>query len=439
MSPPALSRELRPTPIRPVAQKLASIAPSRATRPTPSTLVCFAHLRWNFVYQRPQHLLVQLARTWRIVFVEEPVADDANPPSIEHHPVGNGITVLVPRLPGAACRAGDPQGERWLADLVGKAVAALTFHDAAPAIHWYYTPMALGYTQGPAFPASSLVVYDCMDELSQFRFAPAQLLARERQLMTKADLVFTGGHSLFEAKRSSHRRAHCFPSSVDRAHFAVARQAAADPPDMAGLPHPRIGYHGVIDERIDLALLAEVATRRPDWQLVMVGPVVKIDAADLPRAANLHYLGSKTYGELPAYVGRWDVCMMPFALNEATRYISPTKTPEYLAAGAAVVSTPIADVVKSWGGSGLVAIADGAAAFVDAIEQALRVPARGAALCAHADRLLEGMSWEATAGGMQALMVEQLEARRAPPAQVPRYPASTFSAHRAAEEPSWTA
>src|SRR5690606_28943889 len=103
----------------------------------------------------------------------------------------------------------------------------------------------------------------------------------------------------------------------------------------------RIGYAGVIDERIDLVLLDQVARARPDYQFVMLGPIAKIDPATLPQRGNIHYLGSKKYADLPRYLAGWDVAMMPFALNDATRFISPTKTPEYLAAGRRVVSTAI--------------------------------------------------------------------------------------------------
>ena len=228
---------------------------------------------------------------------------------------------------------------------------------------WYYTPMALALTRHLSPLA---VVYDCMDELSAFQGAPATLREHERELMQRASLVLTGGRSLYEAKRHQHHNIHALPSSVDVAHFARARSIAIDPRDQAGIPHPRLGFFGVIDERLDIALVDGVAAARPDWHLVMIGPVVKIDPASLPRRPNIHYLGSKPYGELPHYLAGWDVALLPFARNEATRFISPTKTPEYMAAGKPVVSTSIQDVVRPYGEQGLVRIADDVPAFVDA-------------------------------------------------------------------------
>jgi glycosyltransferase involved in cell wall biosynthesis len=269
-------------------------------------------------------------------------------------------------------------------------------------VAWYYTPMALPESRhlGP-----ELVVYDCMDELSAFKGAHPHLVAREAELFAFADLVFTGGQHLYEAKRARHPHVHCFPSSVDAAHFQRARSPLPAPPDQAGLPRPRLGYAGVLDERLDLGLLAGVAAARPSWQLVLVGPVVKVDAAALPRAANIHYLGLKPYEQLPYYMASWDVALLPFARNEATRFISPTKTPEYLAAGRPVVSTSIRDVVRPYGTCGLAHIADDVPAFVAAAEAALACDLR--ALRRKADALLASTSWESTTQRMLAAMCER--------------------------------
>ena len=214
-------------------------------------------------------------------------------------------------------------------------------------ILWFYTPMALQYADAIT-PAAT--VYDCMDELSAFKDAPAELHRLEAELLQQADVVFTGGISLDEAKRARHPNVHAFPSAVDAEHFGKARGRLPDPADQEPIGRPRLGFCGVIDERLDCELVASLARLRPDWQLIFVGPVVKIDPASLPRAANVHYLGGKTYDQLPGYMANWDIALMPFARNEATRFISPTKTPEYLAAGKPVVSTPITDVVRRWGG-----------------------------------------------------------------------------------------
>ena len=263
-------------------------------------------------------------------------------------------------------------------------------------VQWFYTPMALPLTE--ALPEPLSCVYDCMDELSAFKNAPKALLQREKQLMERADVVFTGGQALFEAKRTLHANIHPFPSSVDTAHFATARSPQAEPADQAHIPHPRLGFFGVIDERMDLSLLEAVARLRPDWQLVMIGPVVKIDESELPRLPNIHYLGGKSYAELPRYIAGWDVALMPFAKNESTRFISPTKTPEYLAAGRPVVSTSIRDVVRPYSVQGLAHIADTPIDFVAACEACLREPRER--LLRRADAFLSRMSWDKTWAAM---------------------------------------
>ena len=236
-------------------------------------------------------------------------------------------------------------------------------------------------------------VYDCMDELSAFKNAPPELVEMEKRLFQRADIVFTGGQSLYEAKRGMHRAMFPFPSSIDFTHFHQARRPGNDPVDQRPIPHPRVGYFGVIDERLDAELVASTARIMPDVQFVMLGPVVKIDPASLPKAPNLHWLGSKTYADLPNYLRHWDAGWMPFALNPATRYISPTKTPEFLAAGVPLVSTAIVDVVRTYGAKGLVDIID-----ADDVELKLRsLLARPRdAMLAQVDDYLVGMSWEKT-------------------------------------------
>jgi UDP-galactopyranose mutase len=264
---------------------------------------------------------------------------------------------------------------------------------------------------------TSLVVFDCMDELSGFHGAPRELLSLEHDLLRRSDLVFTGGQSLYEAKKQRHPRVFAFPSSVDKAHFGTARSPQADPDDQRAIGRPRLGFFGVIDERLDLPLLDAIATARPEWQLVMLGPTVKIDPATLPRHPNVHYLGMKTYESLPAYLAGWDAALLPFAMNDATRFISPTKTPEYLAAGRSVVSTPIADVVKPYGEQGLVEIAGQPDEFVAAIERVLTT--RDAAWRGKVDAFLEGLSWDRTWAGMCRQMNAAVASGRVPSAALP--------------------
>ncbi|KTS78027.1 glycosyl transferase [Pseudomonas oryzihabitans] len=359
----------------------------RPLEPSRPLLLCLAHLRWSFVYQRPQHEMVRFADHYNVLYCEEPLDAADDKAHLDVRVEENGVRVLVPRLPAGLSNEGRASAQRELLQ------SYLRELQMPVAVAWYFTPMALDYAA--EIPAQTLV-YDCMDELSAFRGAPPALLEREAQLLERADLVFTGGYSLYEAKRDRHPRVFPFPSSVDVAHFGQAREALPEPIDQADLAQPRLGFYGVIDERLDLALLAAVARLRPHWQWVMLGPVVKIAPESLPQLPNLHYLGGKTYDELPAYLAGWDVALMPFALNEATRFISPTKTPEYLAGGCPVVSTPITDVVRSYGDSGVVWITEGAEAFVAACEAALASRAERDAFLARADALLTGMSWDST-------------------------------------------
>lgn len=366
--------------------------------PPPTTLLCFSHLRWNFVFQRPQHLLSRAARTMRVVFWEEAVfGADAG---LETEATPEGVEVVRPRLPHGC----DPvAAERALLD------AYLAAHPMPNPVIWYYTPRAFAFS---GHLRGTPTVYDCMDELSAFQGADPALPGWERAVMHRAALVFTGGYSLYDAKKAHHPAVHAFPSGVDVAHFRPARGALPEPETQRGIPHPRAGFYGVLDERFDAALLDAVAALRPGVQFVMVGPVVKIDPASLPQRPNIHYPGPARYDELPNLLAHWDVALMPFALNEATRFISPTKTPEYLAAGRPVVSTPITDVVRQYGGTAGVQIANHPAAFAAAIDHALRL-APGT-WQPEADRMLADMSWDRIWERMHALIAEAAAAEPVP-------------------------
>ena len=353
-------------------------------------LLCFSHLRWDFVYQRPQHLMSRFSKDRRVFFIEEPVTHDGEMSWLYSRVDGNVIR-CVPRL--SPDDAGDPNTMRKLVDSLA------ADWEAHNAVTWFYTPLMLDWAAGLE---PSAVVYDCMDELSKFRFASPRLVEKEEELLRRADIVFTGGHSLYMAKCDRHRAVYEFPSSIDAEHLRTARTFDAEMPDQAELPRLRIGYAGVIDERIDLGLVAEAARSRPEWSFIMLGPVVKIDDASLPRAGNIHYLGMKDYAELPKYFAGWDVGMMPFALNEATEFISPTKTPEYLAAGLPVVSTPIADVVRPYGEMGLVQIAGSAEDFIDSIFFA--ASGNRERRLAEADKFLANRSWDKTFRAMDDLI-----------------------------------
>ena len=338
--------------------------------------------------------MTRAAQTRRVFFVEEPIFDaPAGQPTVEIRQPQQNIHVVVPHLapgtPDAACINAQQ-------DTVDE---LLRTFDVTDYVLWYWTPMSLGFT---SHLSPTAIVFDCMDELSGFAGAPPALKEMERELMRRADVMFTGGVSLYEAKRALHPNVHPFPSSVEASHFARARRVRTEPADQVEIPHPRIGFFGVIDERMDLELVAGVADRRPDWHLVLLGPTCKIDPASLPARDNIHYLGMKSYEQLPEYLGGWDVAMLPFAKNDATRYISPTKTPEYLAAGCPVVSTSIRDVVRPYGDLGLVHVADDADTFVAAIEAAMQEDAFTRQ--AKVEACLAGNSWDATWGRMDELI-----------------------------------
>ncbi len=360
-------------------------------------LVCFSHLRWNFVYQRPQHLMCRFARQFKVYFIEEPLFDaDSNYLDVTTTP--EGVHLVVPHLREGMNEeeANARQKELFVTMFIERDISKYCF--------WYYTPMMLAVSDhfNP-----TVTVYDCMDELSAFKFAPLALKQRENELFAKADLVFTGGHSLYEAKKHRHPDVHPFPSSIDTEHYFKARLYNVDPEDQASIPHPRIGYFGVIDERIDLNLIEEIARRKPEWHIVMIGPVAKISPDTLPKLPNIHYLGMKHYNDLPSYISGWDIAMMPFAHNESTRYISPTKTPEYLAAGKPVISTPIIDVLRQYGRNGLVNIAGTPEEFVRVASLELENTDHDEWL-QHVNEFLSQNSWDKTWQKMMYLVTRKL-------------------------------
>ena len=370
-----------------------NVADRPSTANSSADLVCLSHLRWDGVFQRPHHLLTRAAKTRRVFFFEEPVFDREAASHLEFSHPQAGLTVATPHLPQDQSEAARTNSLRELLDQL------IAREGIEAYVLWYYTPMAVRFS-GHLAPMA--VIYDCMDQLAAFAGAPAELADLERQLLAASDAVFTGGPSLFEDKQPLHAHVHCFPSSVDVAHFATARTPGADPADQAALPHPRLGYFGVIDERLDLSLISAVAKGRPNWQIVLVGPVTKISAGSLPLAPNIHYVGPKRYQELPKYVAGWDVALMPFARNEATRFISPTKTPEYLAAGKPVVSTSIRDVVRIYGGPGYVRIADAPMRFIEAVQSSLDEDPVPRTI--RTDAFLGLQSWDLTWDRMDAIV-----------------------------------
>ena len=372
------------------------------------TIVAFSHLRWNFVYQRPQHLLSRLATRYPVIFIEEPELDVEGPARWDRSRPQPNLTVYRPKTP---VRTPGFHADQVpvLEPLVAELHAELADTNV---LAWLYTPMALPLVRAITPDA---VVYDCMDELSLFLGAPPELLSHEAELLKYADLMFTGGPSLFRAKQSRHPNVHCFPSSVDAAHFRLADaegRPVSEAEDQAELPHPRLGFYGVIDERLDLEIVDRIAEAHPDWQIVLVGPVVKIDSERLPRRPNIRYFGQRTYDELPRYLAGWDVCLLPFARNDATRFISPTKTLEYMAAELPIVSTPITDVAEPYGH---IAYLGGTPdEFLAACEVALASsPEERAARVAQMRKVLAGTSWDVTVAAMDKLLEQAMTGKLA--------------------------
>lgn len=366
-------------------------------------LICFSHLRWDFVYQRPQHLLSRCARDRRVFFVEEPVFGNGSL-RLDVREGEAGVHIVVPHVPEGL--RSEIAITAVMKEMVRRLFADQGIHEY---VFWYYTPMALSFTNHFTPIAS---VYDCMDELSAFKGADTRLPELEKRLFQHVDLVFTGGQSLYEAKQNAHQAVHAFPSSIDVSHFGRARLATNDPPDQAGIPHPRLGFFGVIDERFDIELLKAVASQRPDWQFIMIGPVAKIHPKSLPKYPNIHYLGPKKYDELPTYLANWDLALLLFARNESTRFISPTKTPEYLAAGKPVISTSIRDVVRPYGDLQLVKIADTPDYFIQAAEDIFANANEGSDWAARVDNFLRDISWDKTWQQMSELIDAAVAARR---------------------------
>jgi len=359
-------------------------------------IFCFSHLRWDFVFQRPQHLISRFSKSHNVIYWEEPVFDaDFNSFTTPSEKSEN-LIVITPHLSPALS---ENQQTEQLQVLLRKYLSDLKMDET---IFWYYTPMALSFTD--SFQPG-MIVYDCMDELSAFDFAPTEISLWEQKLLQKADIVFTGGVSLYEAKKTQHHNIFAFPSSIDYEHFSSAKSISKDPEDQERIPYPRIGFFGVIDERFDHQLIKEIAERRPHWNVILIGPIVKINQDILPKNENIHYLGSKKYEQLPAYLSGWDIALIPFALNKSTQFISPTKTPEYLAAGVPVVSSAIHDVVFPYNKNNLVQIGKDTDDFIQCIERELNIWDKTRWL-KKVDKFLQNNSWDNTFRAMQKLIEE---------------------------------
>ena len=363
-------------------------------------LICLSHIKWNFVYQRPQHLLNRFAINNRVFVIEEPIYE-ANSDFYEISKPDSKANLWVIQLHVSKCVSKEKT------DHVLKALldSFIFSNDIDKYILWYYSPMALDFTD---HLSPELIVYDCMDELSAFKSPPKRIKETENSLFNRADVVFTGGESLYNAKKNFHHNVHAFPSSIDKSHFYQARTLKAEAEDQAKIPHPRLGFYGVIDERFNVSLIDELSELRPDWHFVLIGPVVKINKENLPKKENIHYLGKKNYEDLPLYLSGWDIAILPFALNESTKFISPTKTPEYLAGGKPVISTSITDVINPYGTNDLVHIADTAEEFINEAEKIFNSKNQEEWI-KKVDNYLSGISWNKTWRKMSEIIDETLE------------------------------
>jgi len=345
--------------------------PERNNNDSSFPILVHCHLNWDWVWQRPQQFMSRLARRHPVLFVEthapSPAISEARA-AMRKSSVDN-VNLLQVQFPLDQWQDGrfvDRERRR----LVQEAIDSLLPRFHRP-VQWFYDPMAV--TAFAGHMNERLNVYDCMDELSKFRGAPPEIIERERALLRVADVVFTGGRKMWESKSPHNDNCHFYGCGVDVEHFGSVRADGAPvADDIASIPAPRLGYVGVVDERMDYGLVRQAAEARPDWHFVFVGPVCKVDEADLPRRPNIHWVGGRKYEELPRYLAGFDVCLMPFALNESTEYINPTKALEYLATGLPVVSTPVADVVRNFGEA--VAIAESPGQFVIECERALTLP-----------------------------------------------------------------
>lgn len=363
----------------------------------PMQLVCFSHLSWKFVYQRPQHLLSRFTKKYAVYYIEEFIYSSEKD-GYSAHVTSENVTVIVPHLNNTIKANENLRKETIIKSLFEE----YCIHSY---IFWYYTPMALAFS---SIFNPIATVYDCMDELSAFKFAPTELKLFEKELFKKANLVFTGGNSLYKAKKSQHQNIHSFPSSIDKAHFVTARNIENETAAQSVIPHPRLGFYGVIDERFDIEMIKQAADAKPDWHFVLVGPIIKIDHTTLPQNKNIHYLGAKGYDELPSYLSGWDIALIPFALNESTKYISPTKTPEYLAGGKPVISTAITDVVNPYHELGLVHIAKNAEDLIKIASIELKITDKKEWLT-KVDAYLSAISWDASWARMNELMQIEIE------------------------------
>ncbi len=388
-------------------------------------IVFCSHLRYRDVQQRPQRIAQLLAQKRPVIYVEEPWwprGDERRfekPPHLavayaDHLGSSGDLTVVTPVVPYQEVELPyvTPENEVLARRMVAEYLSRVGIDRA---ILWIYSPMMDGYYG--RMVEELVVVHDKMDELTGFKGTPPILIERERNLIDRADVMFAGGRTMFESARARHANCHRFDSGVDFELFLTAtlpETQVAD--DLRTLPHPIFGYIGVIDERVDFEALIALADAYPHGSVFMGGPVRKILPGNLPRRSNLIFAydldlarnrdpleaGSIPYTQLPSYIKGFDVCLIPFSgKSEATKNLSPTKTPEYAAARKPIISGAVPDVVANWGD--VIWVAESPEDYVGAAADILNG--------SHSDRLAQAQvrASQQTWSSIVSAMLEQID------------------------------
>jgi len=379
------------------------------------TIICFSHLTWDRnLFQRPQQLMLRFSKRFNVLYVSgyscrQFFIDLFRRKKTHSYHVTDNLAVYSPfALPPIKKYSSITirLNKILLSFLVKRRLKKLKFKDP---ILWIYHPR---YIDAIGKFKEELIIYDCMDDftslLSDYEDRERNI-KDERALLKKADMVFAGGYSIAELKRDSREHIHVFPSAVEIYHFKKARSDNLEmPDDITDIPHPILGYWGAIDERVDHELLKRLAMKHPEWSIVLLGPIVRHKAGDLSylkEIKNIFWLGPKDYSLLPNYAKAFDVCLIPFVLSREGKFLSPTKTLEYLATGKPVVSTPITDVVRFY--DGVVGIADGPDEFGMAVRRCMEED--NASMKQKRICFTENKSWEDTAEKMEKLILDKIE------------------------------
>ncbi len=339
------------------------------SRPSPDDndllFLIYSQVCWWGVWQRPQEVAKGMTEYHRVLYispvqVHECLMRYPDWKFIERIDKGRGITVFSPMIFSGHYRWGlifrinrllILSELRWLL----RKERPVIFFTNSPFVD-YLVPRL----------RTSKVIYDVIDDFTAFDWAPQNASRMERYLLSSADIVFTGTYALYKKKKSFCKDATFIPCGVDFSRFQRPEDTnpEPEPEDIQGLPRPIIGYAGTLSERIDTSILSGLAERLPDASIVLIGPVHR-SLGRPPRAHNIHYLGLKRHEELPAYLHRFDVALLPFRLTKAAMAINPVKTLEYLAAGCVVVSTAIPDVERFY--ADVVVIASNPEEFVEKV------------------------------------------------------------------------